>query len=308
MEYITGTKEFSYTNTAVTLGKFDGLHKGHKKLLHQLKKEKENGLKSVVFTFDMPPMSLINGNRQSCLLTREERRLFHEENGVDVLVEFPFNEETARMEPEVFVEEVLVRSLGIRKLICGSDFRFGFNRRGDVKLLHELGQKFGFEVGVLELETVNGTEVSSTIIKNELKKGHLENVNEMLGYPFTIVGQVVYGKQLGRMLGSPTLNLLPPEEKMLPPDGVYASRTIFEGKLYDGITNVGCKPTVSNEMVRGVETHLFDFEGDLYGKIIEVQFLKFIRPEKKFDSVDTLKNQILLDIEQCRQALEGINK
>ncbi|SHI88935.1 bifunctional riboflavin kinase/FAD synthetase [Parasporobacterium paucivorans] len=307
MEYITGTKEFSLTDTAITLGKFDGLHKGHRKLLAVLAEEKKKGCLSVVFTFDMPPVSLICGDKPVYLLTRDERRIFHEENGVDVLIEFPFDMETAKMEPEDFVSEILVKSLGVKSLVCGSDFRFGHNRHGDTELLKELGSRYGFDTIVLELERDGDREISSTLIKRELIEGNLKKANEMLGYPFTVIGRVVYGNQLGRMLGSPTLNLLPPRNKILPPDGVYATRTIIEGKSHDGITNVGCKPTVSDEMVRGVETHLLDFEGNLYGKIIEVQFLEFIRPEKKFDNVNTLKNQILLDIERCREAIRGIN-
>lgn len=301
MEYITGTKDFKFENTAITLGKFDGLHKGHKKLMDSLKEEKRNGLTSVVFTFDITPRKLIVGEEPGYLLTKEERRIFHELNGIDVLIEYPFDRETALMEPERFVSEVLVEKLSVRKIVCGTDFKFGYKREGDIHLLSKLGEKYGYETIVLNKEKFDLKEISSTAIKEELLKGNIETVNKMLGYPFTVIGEVVHGNQLGRTMGSPTLNLLPPADKLLPPNGVYSTKTIIDGRTYSGITNIGYKPTVSNGLIRGVETHLFDFEEDLYGKIVEVQFYKFVREEIKFDTVEDLKEQILKDIKACKE-------
>lgn len=300
MEYITDTKDFMFENTVIALGKFDGLHKGHRKLLQVLEEEKENSLLSVVFTFDNSPKKLISGEKPGYLLTREEKRIFHEMCGIDVLIEYPFDEETAKMSPEYFVREILKKKLGIRKLVCGTDFRFGHNREGDTGLLKKLGDELGFEVAALEKEQYELRDISSTLIKEELLLGNMETVNEMLGYPFTVIGEVVYGNQIGRTIGAPTLNLLPHDSKLLPPNGVYSTMTIVDGKKYPGITNIGYKPTVSKELLRGVETHLFDYEGNLYGKIIEVQFFKFVRKEVKFTTLENLKEQILRDIKTCK--------
>lgn len=300
MKYITGTKDFKFTNTIITLGKFDGLHKGHRKLIDLLVQEESSGYTSVVLSFDIPPKKLISGEDTRYILTKEEKRIFHEESGIDVLIEYPFDKETSVMDAGQFVSDVLVGKLDVKKIVCGTDFKFGRDRLGDIHLLKELGIKYGFEVIVFEKEIFEYKEISSTAIKEEIELGNIEKVNSMLGYPFTVIGEVVYGKQLGRMLGSPTLNILPPDSKILPPNGVYLTKTLFDGEEYDSITNIGCKPTVSNEMIRGIETHLFDYEGDLYGRKIEVQFFKFVRGEKKFGSVEELKTQIFRDIEVCK--------
>lgn len=300
MKFISGTKDFSFKNTIITLGKFDGLHKGHRKLLNKLNEEKKNRITSVVFTFDIAPKKLISGEEPQCLLTREEKIYFHELSGIDVLIEYPFDQETSSMDAKTFVIQILVNKLGVKKIVCGTDFKFGYQRSGNSELLIQLGKEYGFEVEVLEKEKFELKDISSTNIKDELTKGNIEKVNDMLGYPFTVIGEVMHGNQLGRTIGTPTLNIIPPYSKLLPPNGVYSSKTIIEGVEYIGITNIGYKPTVSNELVRGVETHLFDFDGDLYGKIVEVQFYKYVRKEIKFDNVQCLKEQILRDIKICR--------
>ncbi|MCI8335144.1 MAG: bifunctional riboflavin kinase/FAD synthetase [Lachnospiraceae bacterium] len=298
MELIRGTSEFAVGRpTAVSLGKFDGLHRGHQLLLERILEKKETGLAPLIFTFDF-------GKRPGLMLPKE-RRLMLEQKGTDYLLECPFVPEISRLEPEVFVEEILVRRLRTEYLAVGADFRFGYKRRGDYRLLMELGGRLGFRVDVVEKACFEGREISSTFIREELEQGRMERVNALLGYPYSVTGEVVHGLQIGRTLGMPTTNLNPEEEKLLPPNGVYATKTRIDGRNYEGITNIGLKPTVEGERKKGVETYLFGVEQDLYGKEITVEFYTFRRPERKFDSLEELKNQLFRDVEWGRRHFEG---
>ena len=298
MELIRGTSEFAVGRpTAVSLGKFDGLHRGHRLLLRRIREKKEEGLASLVFTFDF--------GRRPGLMLPGERRAMLEQEGIDYLLECPFVPELSHMEPEAFVEEILVGRLRAEYLAVGTDFRFGYERRGDYRLLGELGERFGFRVDVVEKACLEGREISSTFIREELEKGRMERVRALLGYPYSVTGEVLHGLQIGRMLGIPTANLIPEEEKLLPPNGVYAAKTRIDGRLYEGITNIGCKPTVEGERKKGVETYLFDVNRDLYGKEITVEFYAFRRPEQKFASLEELKRQLFRDVEWGKQYFGG---
>ena len=200
--------------------------------------------------------------------------------------------------PEKFVKDILVGKLGVKKIIVGNDFKFGRNRSGDISSLIKMGREFGFSVIALEKEQYKYKDISSTIIKKEIENGNIEDANQMLDQPFMVTGEVVYGEQLGGTIGFPTVNILVCSEKLLPLDGVYQTKVIFEDKTYKGITNVGFKPTVSNKKKRSVETHILNFSGNLYGETLTIQFEKFVRKEKKFSSVDELKKQIKKDIEK----------
>jgi len=298
VQYISGTTDFKFQNTLVSLGKFDGMHKGHRKLIERLKSEKQSDQLTVVFTFDVPPKKIISGSSTKCILTKTEKKYVHESLNIDVLIEYPFNSETASMSPEEFVKEILVDKLGVKKIVVGNDFKFGKNRSGDISVLIDLGRVYGFSVIALEKEKYGLKDISSTIIKKEIENGNIKKANEMLGYPFMVIGEVVYGARIGNTIGFPTINIIPSPEKILPIDGVYHTKVSFDNKEYKGITNVGYKPTVTNEKIRGIETFIFDFSGDLYGKNVIVQFEKFIREEKKFSSLEALKNQIKKDIEK----------
>ncbi len=273
----------------MSLGKFDGLHRGHQLLLERILKKKEEGLAALVFTFDF-------GRRPSLMLPGERRAMLRGK-GMDYLLECPFVPEISHMEPEAFAAEILVRRLRAEYLAVGTDFRFGYERRGDYRVLTELGERYGFRVEVVEKACFEGREISSTFIREELALGCMERVNELLGYPYSVTGEVVHGQQIGRTLGMPTTNLHPEEEKLLPPNGVYATKTRIDGRSYEGITNIGLKPTVEGQRKKGVETYLFGVEQDLYGKEITVEFYAFRRPERKFDSLKELKQQLLLDTE-----------
>lgn len=289
MRYFRGTTDFYIEGeTAVTLGKFDGVHRGHQKLMRHIKKlEEEKGVSSVCFA--------LNACKGSLLLTKEEQRHVVEQMGISCFIECPFVPEISGMTPEQFVEEVLVKRLHARYITVGTDFRFGHNRAGDVELLKKLQAQYGFRVDSLEKERYANREISSTYIRESLELGKMELAAVLLGRPYSVSGQVLHGRHIGRTLGMPTVNLIPPEEKLLPPNGVYASKTRVDGIPYPGVTNIGYKPTVG-EKFRGVETYLFDVDLNLYGADIVTELYCFERPEKKFASLEELKAQMHRDI------------
>ena len=293
--------------SAVTLGKFDGLHRGHQKLIHRIQKKRSRNCRTVVFTFDVPPRSYMLKTPPKFLLTYEERRELSEERGIDILAECPFTEELMHMEPEDFVKEYLVERLHAAYLAVGPDFCFGHNRKGNPELLQKLGEQYGFQVEIVEKEKDGARDISSTYVREELEKGNMEKVNELLGYPYVTRGEIVHGRQLGRTIGVPTANLIPHEIKKLPPNGVYITKSFIDGKLFEGITNVGYKPTVRENFL-GVETYLFCCNEDLYGQEAEVRFYKFLRPEVKFDSLEELKKQLNHDVEMARMFFEEENR
>ena len=283
--------------SSVTLGKFDGLHRGHQKLINLIRREQGEKNRSVIFTFDVSPRSYILHSPPKYLLTYEERRELAENLGVDILAECPFTEALMHMEPEDFVKEYLAERLHARYLAVGPDFRFGYQRRGTPELLKELGRTYGFRTEIVEKEKYKGRDISSTFVSEELEKGHIEEVNQLLGYTYFTKGEIVHGRQLGRTIGIPTANLIPPVIKKLPPNGVYITESLIQGKTYQGITNIGYKPTVKENFL-GVETYLFSCNADLYGQEAEVRFYRYLRPEIKFSSLEELKCQMLKDIEE----------
>lgn len=296
MKYIAGKTDFQINNSAVTLGKFDGLHLGHQMLINEVLALKKNGYTSVMFTFMYHPHNILSDNEIKLIYTEEEKKIKLSESGLDVLVSYPFTYETKNIEPEDFIKEVLLEKLNAKVIVVGSDFRFGRNRRGDVNMLKAMENTCGFKVISFEKKKWNDRVISSSEIRNELKKGNMEVANAMLGTPYSIYGKVMHGRKIGRTLGMPTTNLLPPENKLLPPNGVYISRTLIDGRYYPGMTNIGVKPTVGNEGQVGIETYIYDFDRDLYGKEIAVELLSFVRPEIKFDNIEQLKNRMGEDL------------
>lgn len=293
MRIIEGTTEFQVQEeTAISIGKFDGLHQGHQLLVERIVKKKQEGLKALIFTFDF-------GDRPVLLLP-EERREMLRKWGVDYLLECPFVESISHMEAEEFVRKILVERLHVRYLAVGTDFRFGCQRRGDYRLLQRLSAECGYEVEVVEKACWQGEEISSSRIRRELEQGRMELVNQLLGYAYSVTGEVLHGRKIGRTLGMPTTNIGPSERKLLPPNGVYATRTVIAGELFEGITNIGYKPTVGAEPRKGVETYLFDLDRNLYGEILTVRFYGYERPERKFDSLEELKKRIGQDVEWGR--------
>lgn len=288
-------RQFYTLGTSIALGKFDGIHLGHQLLIDGLVKEKVKGRKALVFTFGSNPNSVLSGGSKKNIYTSEEKAFYFANLGIDILLEYPFTREFAAMAPEDFVYRCLVKQLGVQSIYVGEDFHFGIGRSGNVGLLKLLGEQYHFEVNALPKKTIHGKVVSSTVIRDMLES-HFHIANEMLGAPYFVLGEVVHGEHLGHTIGFPTINQNIPEHKLIPAYGVYASRVLVDGCYYRGISNLGKKPTVSGNHHVGLETHILDYSGDLYGKELQTELLYFIRPEEKFSDVEALKKQIRNDI------------
>jgi len=291
MELIKGTLDFQIEERCVvTLGKFDGVHRGHQALIDRvLAYENDQALRTVM-SFDTAP---------AMLLSKKERRQMLKKMGIDLLIECPFVAELIGMDPETFVKRMLVDQLHVVHVVVGEDFRFGYHRAGNPQILNELGKKYGFTVEVVEDILDGDKKISSTYIREALSQGQMEKVNELLGYEYYITGEVVHGRQVGRTIGIPTTNLIPSKSKLLPPNGVYVTRSTVGNETYVGMTNIGCKPTVEGGFI-GVETYLFDCDANLYGEKEKVRILHYIRPERKFQSLEQLKEQLALDEREIR--------
>lgn len=305
MEYIAGNTNFKYNNSAVTLGKFDGLHLGHQLLMNQVISYKKQGYTAIMFSFLLHPSNLFSDKEFELIYTEEEKRARLKKSGLDVLISYPFTEETRNMEPEAFIREILVEKLDAKIIVIGNDYRFGRQRRGDTGLLQKYEDTYGYKVIVCEKKKWNNTIISSSAIRNKLKEGNMEVVNAMLGKPYSIRGEVIHGRRIGRTLGMPTTNLIPESTKLLPPYGVYVTKTLVGDTYYPGVTNIGFKPTVGDEELKGVETFLFDVDLDLYGKVIEVELLSFLRQELKFSSLEELQQQMQEDIVFAKTYIKG---
>ena len=306
MEYIAGNTEFEYKNSAVTLGKFDGLHLGHRQLIDMVISYKKQGLNAVMFSFLMHPGNLFSEKEFELIYTEEEKVAKLNHSGIDLLISYPFTNKTREMEPEDFIRTILIDKLDVKVIVVGTDYHYGYQKRGDVSLLKEYGKRYGFQVIVCEKRSWNNKIISSSAIRSELRKGNMTDVNAMLGTPYTIRGEVLHGRSLGRTIGMPTLNQRPSTAKLLPPCGVYATRTLINGVYHDGVTNIGYKPTVGEDEYIGVETYLFDYENSLYGEILEVALFHYIRPELKFGSIDELVLQMKQDIITTKYFFKGI--
>lgn len=300
--------------TAITIGKFDGLHRGHEKLLSYILDKKKMGARAVVFTFDVPPASLINGEEHRLLSTNSEKEALFAKKGIDYLIRCPFTTEMMEMEAECFVDWI-VKSLHVKYMIVGEDCCFGHNRRGNCELLAMLAEQYGYELTVVKKIKYNERDISSTYIREEIIKGNMEIATKLLGHPYSIDGIVQTGNQIGRTIGIPTANIEAEPLKLLPPFGVYASTIEILGKRFWGIANIGRKPTISpkegNHNPVGVEMHVFDFHEDIYGKPVRISFYAYVRPEIKFDSLLDLQTQIKKDIvfsEQYFEINESITK
>ena len=292
--------------SVVTIGSFDGVHLGHQAILNQVKAvAAELGLPSVVMTFEPQPQEFFSGERAPARLMRLREKvdaLF--EFGVDQVLCLQFNRELRNLTAAEFVRSVLVDGLGTRHLIVGDDFRFGCDRSGDFKMLSEMGETYDFAVQDTETLEVDGQRVSSTLVRQILEQGNFERASQLLGKPFTITGRVVYGQQLGRELGFPTANVQL-NRYSAPLSGVYAVLVNIDGAIYQGAANVGLRPTVGDLLKPILEVHLLDFEADLYGRRIEVEFVTKIRDEEKFTSLDKLIESIQRDVKQIRAWFAG---
>ena len=297
MEIIQKTTNFQLNNaTAVAMGKFDGIHIGHRRLLEEILRQKARGLDACVFTFDPAPAVLFGLSDGKELSTLEEKRRMFADMGVDILIEFPLNLETAATPAEGFVREYLCAKMRAEYIAAGEDISFGERDAGDARLLRTMGSELGFQTRIIEKVCVDGCEVSSTRIRTCVENGDMELVQKLLGSPYIVSGTVVQGNRIGRTIGFPTVNLQPEPGKLLPPNGVYYSRVLCGEEEFAAISNVGCKPTVTDERVMGLESYLYDFDRELYGQEISVELLAFRRAERHFENLEALQAQLKEDI------------
>ena len=282
--------------TVIALGNFDGVHVGHQTLIRAaVEKAREKGLASAVFTFSNHPKSLIPGAKPvKNIVYSEEKEALIEKLGVDFLVNIPFTEEIMRMSPEAFVKTFLADKMNAKEVFCGFNYHFGFKGEGDTRSLRILGAKFGYHVNEMKAVSLDGDVVSSTLIRNMIMAGEMEECARYLGRNYDIDGEVVVGNRLGRSIGFPTSNIMIDESMVTPPNGVYITYCIYNGVKYPSVTNVGIKPTVGT-FKKNMETHIFNFDKELYGKMIKIEFIKKTRDEVKFAGIDELSAQIAKD-------------
>ena len=288
--------------TAVALGNFDGVHLGHQELIREtVEQAGKDGVKSAVFTFANHPSGIIPGVKAvKSILSDERKAELIEDLGVDILVDVPFTEELRDLEAEDFVRELLVGRMNVKDAFCGYNYQFGARAFGTAEILEMFGDKYGFNVFEMPPFEIEGHVVSSSLIRLLIEKGYVSRIKTYMGRHYEIEGDVVVGNRLGKKLGFPTSNLNLNETMAAPPNGVYTTYCVYGGVRYPSITNVGIKPTVG-DFDKNVETHIFDFDKELYGKHITVEFLKKMRDERKFDSLDELSAQIVRDCESAQE-------
>lgn len=283
---------------AAALGFFDGFHIGHKKLFEVLLSS-ANQCKKVVFTFKNHPDELLGFNTKY-ILTNEERLRFFEEYKIDDVYFIKFDNKFMKIDKDKFIEDILITKLNVSLVVVGYDFTFGYKAEGNSEYLQKRLEDFGKKCIVIEPVKYQEQIVSSTLIRNLIVDGNIRLANSMLGYNFFIKGTVKQGNKLGRKIGFPTLNLNFDKNKLVPKNGVYVTNTIIDNKRYISLTNVGYNPTVSKDKNIKIETYVLEFEKDTYGKEITIEFVDFIRDEKKFVNLQELKNQIIRDIEYVK--------
>jgi riboflavin kinase/FMN adenylyltransferase len=284
----------------MAMGMFDGLHLGHKKVISEAKKlaSKLNGY-SFVLTFDTHPRKIINSDPNLGILTTNEEKIsILKKIDIDGILFLYFDKTTSQMAPELFIKHYLIDKLNIKGLVVGEDFKFGKNKKGDLKLLKNLASKYNFALKAIKNIKKNSQKISSTLIKKELSNSKLKTANSSLDYNYFIENKVIKGHEIAKKFGTPTANLHIPFDKILP-EGVFIGLTEYKNKKHPSIVSVGHKPTLNNENKLCIETHILDFNKDIYGKNIKVSFIKKIRNQKKFKSLDLLFNQVKKDIKQA---------
>lgn len=298
MKIYNGLQDYRKRNKSIlTLGTFDGVHIGHSIILDKITKESKNeNIESIVLTFFPHPRMVLQKDSDIKLLnTIEEKAQLLEKIGIDNLIIHPFSQEFSRLPAEEFVKEILVDQLNIKKIIIGHDHRFGRNRTATIDDLVEFGKVYDFEVEQISAEELNEVTISSTKIRNALLDGNVALANQFLGYNYFLSGDVISGKKIGRTIGFPTANIKIKEDyKLIPKDGVYIISSIIDCNTFYGMMNIGNNPTISGEDY-SLEVYFFNLDEDLYNKTLTISFLERIRDEKKFESIEDLKDQIERD-------------
>ena len=298
----------STKKTILTLGTFDGVHIGHKKILERITQNTENGkYESLVLTFFPHPRMVLQEKSEIKLLnTIAEKTKLLEATGIENLVIHPFNESFSRLTAEEFVHSILVEQFHIQKIIIGHDHRFGRNRTANIDDLIAFGAEYGFEVEQISAQEIQDVSVSSTKIRKALNEGNMDLANEYLGYGYFLSGEVVKGKQLGRTIGFPTANIQIEEDyKLIPRNGAYVVKAIVDQKEVFGMMNIGFNPTVNGQK-QTIEVHIFDFDADIYGQKIEITLLQYLREEQKFGSLDLLIAQLNQDKKEALAFIEKL--
>jgi len=291
----------------IAIGCFDGVHLGHSMLIREAKRiANEKELPIAVWSFSEPPKNHFFPNSTPLLTTVSEKRELMKKQGADIFVSVTFTDSIASLSPEDFFNTILVERLKATHIVCGFNYRFGKNGKGDTDLLTKLCAERGIGISVLPPVRLDDITVSSSEIRAALDMGDLELVNSLLGRPFSIKEKVIDGQHLGRTLGFPTINQAIPNGKAMPTYGVYLSKISYGRLCRYGITNVGIRPTVGGNILYA-ETNIFDYSGDLYGKTVKVELLKFIRAEKKFRDLETLSEQVRADIETAKKLLNKLD-
>lgn len=297
------------SNSVLTVGTFDGVHAGHRAIMDTvLKKAKERNARSVIVTFDPHPREIINpGDAGIKLLTTlKERREILEELGIDTMVVIPFDRDFSLLSSEEFVRDIIYEKIGVSEFVIGYDHQFGKDREGTIETIEQLGKELGFDAYVVSKREVGAKTVSSTAIRNAIsEQGDVEQAADFLQRRYRLNGMVVHGDKRGKEIGYPTANIRPEDSrKIIPKDGVYAVTVRSEGNWYDGMMNIGTRPTFEGSN-RTLEVHLFDFDEDIYGKEVQVRFVKRIRDEKKFSGKEELVNQLEADEKTAREILRS---
>lgn len=310
MKVHAGLNNFKALHPVVTIGMFDGLHAGHRKLLEVVtSKARHAGSESVIVTFWPHPRVVLKQDVEKLrfLTSLEEKTRLFSETGIDHLVILPFTQELSNLTAEAFIKEVLLEQVGMMHLVVGYNHRFGKGRHHSYSTYQQFAKQLGFEISRVGPVLINEEQISSSAIRGHLQRGDIKTANQFLTYDYTLTGRVIGGRQLGRKLGYPTANIEVEEpQKLIPPDGVYACRIFVEGKQWGGMLNIGYRPTVSKQADhRTIEVHILDFERDIYSEEVVVQFVERVRDEMKFNQLEDLKKQLLNDEVAIRQILES---
>lgn len=296
--------------TIVTIGTFDGVHLGHQKILNRLGQlKKKYGFNTVVLTFEPHPRKILFPEQTDLkLITLIEEKLNLLENyGVDVTVVYPFDKDFSNIEPKEYIEDVLLKSLNVKHLVIGYDHKFGKNRQGDINVLKQFSHSYGYEVEEIDALDIDSISISSSKIRHALENGNIELANNYLGHHFFLYATVIPGKQLGREIGFPTANLkINSADKMIPKIGVYFVEVIIDSQCYYGMMNVGYNPTTDSDRTIKIEVNIFDFNSDIYGQTIRVNFIKYLRDELKFNSLKELTDELHNDKLKCLQLIKEL--
>lgn len=304
MLVVENTENFRIEKPSIlTIGTFDGVHLGHQKLLGRLKELKAiHGLQTVILTFDPHPRRVLFPEQKDLKLitnTREKLKLL-EEYGIDIAVVYPFTKEFSKLDSESYISELLCKKLKVKHLVIGYDHRFGNNRSGDIKVLQKYAPDLNFEVEEISAKDIDSIAISSSKIRQAIDDGNVELANTYLGHAYSLKGKVIKGKQLGRTIGYPTANIdVNDQTKLLPKTGVYWVKAEIENETHFGMLNIGKNPTTDSDDLLKIEVNLFNFDKDIYGKLLQVSFLKRIRDEIKFNSLKDLTDEIGRDKQTC---------